>query len=123
VRDGLSPTVTRTGKAVMQGKNPSLGFSLLAAVMLMACASNAPRTASRDIALIRAAEKGQTKEMFRLIKAGADINAQDAEGWTPYLAASSMGQLEAMRMLRAFGAKTAAPEMNLDNTAYRQMLR
>src|SRR3954470_12855959 len=106
----------------MKGKNLSLGFSLLASVLLMACAGNGPQKPTRDLALIRAAEKGQTKEMFRLIKAGADINAQDKEGWTPYLAASSMGQLEAMRMLRAFGAKTAAPDMGVDNMPYRYLV-
>lgn len=106
----------------MKGKNISLGFSLLASVLMMACAPSAPHAPSRDLALIRAAEKGQTKEMFKLIKAGADINAQDAEGWTPYLAASSMGQLEAMRMLRAFGAKTAAPELGMENTSYRYLV-
>ena len=107
----------------MEGKNLPLGFSLLAAVMLMACAGNAPRTPSRDLALIRAAERGQTKEMFRLIKAGADINAQDSEGWTPYLAASTMGQFEAMRMLRAFGAKTDAPEMADNGSTHRFLVR
>jgi ankyrin repeat protein len=106
----------------MKGKNISLGFSLLASMFLLACSASAPHAPSRDIALIRAAERGQTKEMFKLIKAGADINAQDAEGWTPYLAASSMGQLEAMRMLRAFGAKTAAPELGVENSAHRYLV-
>jgi ankyrin repeat protein len=106
----------------MKGKNISLGFSLLASVFLMACAGNGPQKPTRDIALIRAAERGQTKEMFRLIKAGADINAQDAEGWTPYLAASSMGQLDAMRMLRSFGAKTEAPEMGVENSSHRYLV-
>jgi ankyrin repeat protein len=106
----------------MKGKNVSLGFSFLASVLLLACAPSAPHAPSRDIALIRAAERGQTKEMFKLIKAGADINAQDAEGWTPYLAASSMGQFEAMRMLRALGAKTAAPELGEDNGYHRYLV-
>ena len=58
-----------------------------------------------------------------LLDAGADINAQDDQGWTPYLAASTMGQLEAMRMLRAFGAKTAAPEMGLEDSSHRFLVR
>lgn len=111
----------------MKGKTNSLGFwlmALLASAMLMACASNAPKHQSQDLALIRASERGQTKEMFRLIKAGANVNAQDAEGWTPYLAASTMGQFEAMRMLRAFGAKTIAPEPTApENPAHRYLVR
>lgn len=99
----------------MSTQRLSLVVSLLATLLLMACASSRGGGSNRDLQLIRAAERNQTKEMFRLIKAGADINAQDAEGWTPYLAASSMGHFEAMRMLRAFGAKTEAPE--LDGTA------
>ncbi len=60
--------------------------------------------------LIRAAERGETKEVIRLMEAGADINAKDKEGWTPYLAASSNGQLQAMKILKAAGAKTSAPD-------------
>ena len=99
----------------MKGKIVTLGYSLLA-LSVIACAPT--RTGSdRDIALIRAAEKGHTKEVYRLIEAGADVNAHDPEGWTPYLAASSMGHLDAMRVLRAFGAKTAAPELEPENLA------
>ena len=64
--------------------------------------------ANRDLALIRAAERGQTDQIYRLLEAGANVNAKDKDGWTPYLAASTMGHLEAMRVLRAFGAKTEA---------------
>lgn len=88
----------------------SLGLPLVVAFLLVGCAATSG--ANQDLQLIRAAERGQTREMFRLIKAGADINAHDADGWTPYLAASSMGHFEAMRMLRAFGAKTEAPEFD-----------
>jgi ankyrin repeat protein len=96
-----------------------LPFAVLFSLLAMACSSSSARVASRDLQLIRASERGHTKEMFRLIQAGADINAQDEEGWTPYLAASSMGHFEAMRMLRAFGARTEAPEMEPEPTAQR----
>lgn len=103
----------------MVAQRSSLVLALAASLFLMACASSqGGGTRSRDVQLIRAAERGQTKEMFRLIKAGADINAQDAEGWTPYLAASSMGHFEAMRMLRAFGARTDAPEFEPATARY-----
>ena len=99
----------------MKGKILTLGFSLMA-FSFIACAPTLSK-GSRDQALIRAAERGQTKEVYRLIEAGADVNARDPEGWTPYLAASSMGHLEAMRVLRAFGAKTAAPELEPEEFA------
>jgi ankyrin repeat protein len=70
--------------------------------------------------LIKAAERGQTDKIYRLLEAGANVNARDAEGWTPYLAASSMGHLEAMRVLRAFGAKTEAI-VEEENVAHRML--
>lgn len=107
----------------MTTRHLSLGLSLLASLLLFACASAPQQKRNQDLQLIRASERGQTKEMFRLIQAGADINAQDAEGWTPYLAASSMGHFEAMRMLRAFGARTDAPEPDLSASTARYIVR
>lgn len=100
----------------MKGKLLTLGYSLLA-LSLIACAPTRSPIVDRNLALIRASEKGQTKEVYRLIEAGADVNARDPEGWTPYMAASSMGHLDAMRVLRAFGAKTIAPEVEAENIA------
>ncbi|MDB5048148.1 MAG: hypothetical protein JWO30_1219 [Fibrobacteres bacterium] len=109
----------KAGKATMKGKLATLGYSLLA-LSLIACAPTRSK-GSRDMALIRAAEKGQTKEVYRLIESGADVNARDPEGWTPYLAASTMGHLDAMRVLRAFGAKTEAPEMEPEDIAHQDV--
>jgi ankyrin repeat protein len=108
----------KAGKHTMKGKIITLGYSLLA-MSLIACSSTRS-PGDRNLALIRAAEKGQTKEVYRLIEAGADVNARDPEGWTPYLAASSMGHLEAMRDLRAFGAKTDAI-VEMENVAHRSL--
>jgi ankyrin repeat protein len=107
------PSNSKAGNATMKGRILTLGCSLLA-MSLIACSSTRTQ-GNRDLALIRAAEKGETKEVYRLIEAGADVNARDPEGWTPYLAASSMGHLDAMRVLRAFGAKTIAPEREPEN--------
>jgi len=93
----------------------------LLALAMSACGSSRS-SHSRDMQLIRAAEKGRTHEVDRLIKAGADVNARDKEGWTPYLAASSMGHLDAMRILRASGAKTIPPEMVPEKYAHRRFL-
>ncbi|MEO6095478.1 MAG: ankyrin repeat domain-containing protein [Fibrobacteria bacterium] len=105
----------KAGKATMTGRILTLVYSLLA-LSLIACAPTRSPV-DRNLALIRASEKGQTKEVYRLIEAGADVNARDPEGWTPYMAASSMGHLDAMRVLRAFGAKTIAPELEAENIA------
>jgi ankyrin repeat protein len=101
----------------MHGNILKLGLALLATA-LVACAPSRPSN-TRNVALIRAAEKGETQEVYRLIEAGADVNGRDAEGWTPYLAASSMGQLNTMRVLVAFGAKTVPPDLADENAAHR----
>ena len=82
----------------------------LAGCLWAGCGSTAPTQREMDLALIRAAEAGDIAGMKRLLTAGADINAADAEGWTPYLAASSMGHFETMRMLKALGARTHVDE-------------
>ena len=92
------------------------GLTLLS---LCACSGTRPYT-NPDLALIRAAERGQTDQIYRLLEEGANVNARDKEGWTPYLAASSMGHLEAMRVLRAFGAKTEAI-VEEENVAHRSL--
>ncbi len=79
-----------------------VGFAFL---MIGCAGSRMSPQQDMDMRLIRAAEAGQTEEVKRLIRAGADINATDSQGWTPYLAASSMGRLEAMRILRALGCR------------------
>jgi ankyrin repeat protein len=102
----------------MKAKILTLACSWLA---LSLCACSTTRMGGNpDMALIRAAERGQTQEVYRLIEAGADVNARDKDGWTPYLAASSMGQLEAMRILRAFGARTEAI-VEEENVAHRML--
>jgi hypothetical protein len=84
-----------------------LGLSLC--LIFVNCAGGRQGSVQRDmdIRLIRAAETGKTAELKRLINLGADINAMDKDGWTPYLAASSNGQFESMRVLKALGARTS----------------
>lgn len=107
----------------MKSKIARLALSMLA-VSLIACAPTRQAGFDRDMALIRASEKGQTREIRRLIEAGADVNAQNSEGWTPYLAASTMGHLDAMKILRNFGAKTIAPELDPErNMAHRYLTK
>lgn len=84
---------------------------VMVSLLMIGCAgSRRSPQQDMDLRLIRAAEAGQTEEVKRLLRAGADINATDADGWTPYLAASSMGRLESMRVLKALGARTYVDE-------------
>ncbi len=54
--------------------------------------------------LISAAERGDTAAALRLIAAGADINAQDARGRTPVMAATHANRVETVGALIAAGA-------------------
>ena len=78
-------------------------------VLLISCASTGGIT-SLNKRLVRAAEGGNTGEVVALLKAGADIEARDSEGFTPYLAAASHGHFETMKLLRGLGAKTMVDE-------------
>ena len=83
-------------------------FLLLSGIAILAACSGNPQADQNNL-LIRAAENGKVKEMVDLIKSGADINAENGEGWTPYLAASSNGHIAAMSLLRGLGARTDVP--------------
>jgi uncharacterized protein len=54
--------------------------------------------------LISAAERGDTAAVLRLIAAGTDINAQDARGRTPVMAATHTNCLETVGALISAGA-------------------
>ena len=101
----------------------SLMPALTSALLLAACAS-APQPSLQtsaqasfqtsqpaspkkaDQALIKASRKGDAVLVASLINAGADMNAVDEEGWTPYLAASVEGNWQVMKLLQTRGAKT-----------------
>lgn len=64
--------------------------------------------------LFRAAHKGDTATILRLVKDGADINARDRAGRTPAHVAAFASQDEALRALAEAGADMNA----LDGRAY-----
>src|SRR5262245_48448744 len=66
--------------------------------MLPACGRQMEVSAMRE-SMISAAERGDTATVLRLHAAGADINAQDARGRTPVLAATHANQVETVRAL------------------------
>jgi ankyrin repeat protein len=78
----------------------------LAMVMLCAGCASGPDRGRLSQDLIQASRRGDVKRVGRLIRAGADINAVDLEGWTPYLAASVEGNWQVMKILKDNGCKT-----------------
>jgi hypothetical protein len=71
------------------------------------CSSSlAPNQGRKNLALIQASRKGDVGRVSHLLSDGADINAVDEEGWTPYLAASAEGNWSVMKLLQAKGCKT-----------------
>lgn len=81
------------------------GILAVSATLFCACAGSGSMSA-RDRELIHAADNGDVDRMVVLIKKGANINAQNSAGWTPYLAASTKGHFAAMKVLREKGCKT-----------------
>ena len=102
----------------MNAKILGMAICLLAST-LTGCSAAKPH-GDPDLALIKASERGQTDQIYLLLQAGANVNAKDKDGWTPDLAASTMGHLEAMRVLRAFGARTEAV-VEVENAAHQYL--
>jgi ankyrin repeat protein len=79
----------------------SLGILILP----LAGCSSSQRVKWHSQELIQASRKGDAHKVEKLIEAGADINAKDSAGWTPYLAASTEGNWDVMRILENHGCK------------------
>ena len=73
------------------------------AAFLAGCAANRGRL---DQDLIHASRTGDVDRVKALLSKGADPNAVDPEGWTPYLAASAEGNWQVMKLLQDLGART-----------------
>ena len=85
-------------------KNSLLAWMTIS-VLLAGCAGSRDQ-GKKNFELIRASRVGDVKRVSSLITAGADINAVDEEGWTPYLAASAEGNWKVMKLLQDKGCKT-----------------
>lgn len=81
----------------------SLLPTALFAVALAGCAAN---RGGLDQDLIQASRSGDIDRVKALLSRGADLNAVDQEGWTPYLAASAEGNWQVMKLLQDMGART-----------------
>ncbi len=65
--------------------------------------------------LIAAAERGDTPTLLQFLAGGADINARDARGRTPVMAATHGNQVETVRALIGAGADINIRDNRLDN--------
>lgn len=81
-------------------------FFILCNFSFIGCSSTRQLQGQKDLALIQASRQGDVHQVSTLLNAGADINAVDEEGWTPYLAASAEGNWNVMKLLQAKGCKT-----------------
>ncbi len=83
--------------------NPIL-FSCFFALGLCACANRPSLEQSNSQRLIEAAASGDIMVVQELVRQGTDVNVNDIEGWTPYMAASTNGRLDVMDYLTRNGA-------------------
>ncbi|MEE3170559.1 MAG: ankyrin repeat domain-containing protein [Pseudomonadota bacterium] len=79
--------------------------------LLSGCASKDPTVtlspealAEADALLVSAAARGEKRRVELLLSAGANVNATDAEGYTPVMRAAQNGHLSVVRTLLAAGA-------------------
>lgn len=76
-----------------------------------------PTPERRQELLFDAARLGRTDMIAPLVKAGVDINATDARGFTPLILAAYNGQAETLDALIAAGADPCKPDVSQGNTA------
>ena len=69
-------------------------------------------TTRKAVQLLKAAKKGDIKNIKRLIEDGAKVNFQDNDGWTPLLYASAGGHIEAVKLLIESKADVNISEKN-----------
>lgn len=94
------------GQVCLGGKDMAkAGMAFAFAFWCVGCAAGPDRVMLSQ-ELIKASRQGDAKRVSRLIRAGADLNAVDMEGWTPYLAASVEGNWQVMKILQESGCKT-----------------
>ncbi|CCW19078.1 Ankyrin [Sphingobium indicum BiD32] len=82
-----------------------------------ASAQELPPPERRQELLFEAAKLGRTDLIPALVKAGGDVNAYEARGFTPLILAAYNGQAAAVDALIAAGADPCKPDANQGNTA------
>ena len=81
-----------------------------AAVLGALAEASAQPGATGDMALIAAAERGDTAAIRKLLAEGAGVNARDGQGRTALLAATQRNRIEAARVLIEAGADVNAKD-------------
>ena len=85
---------------------PIMVSGVLFSLLSTGCSATGHGQGRKNLALIQASRQGDLSQVSTLISKGADINAVDEEGWTPYLAASVEGNWKVMKLLQDMGCKT-----------------
>ena len=58
------------------------------------------KSENREIALIKAAKKGQSYTVRALLEVGVDVNAENRRGWTALMMATWKGHTEIANLLK-----------------------
>jgi hypothetical protein len=93
-------------------------ISFILALALWGCAAPPPRTlpmSELNQQLIQAASRGETSRVQDLLKQGAQINAQDAQGRTAVMAATYGNHVASVQALLAAGADVNLRDGMLNN--------
>jgi len=88
--------------------------AMLAALLLAGCARR-PEPAAMNEQLIGAAERGDTAAVLRLLEQGGDVDARDARGRTPVMAATHGNHVGTVRALIQAGANVNIRDARQDN--------
>ena len=87
----------------------ALGVAFFLCALLLVPLTRLPAQA-QDLALIAAAERGDSAAVQKLLRQGANIDARDARGRTALLAATHADRVEAASLLVAAGADVNAKD-------------
>jgi uncharacterized protein len=107
----LTPTPSLT---TAPSPTPSSSPTPFCAAMPTQPPENSPAKAAND-QLILAAERGDTLEVLRLLRACADINARDGRGRTPVMAATHANRIDTVQALIQAGADIQLQDNLKDN--------
>ena len=83
----------------------------LVALMILDSCATTPETRRERMALFQSVESGDYAEVKRLVEAGANVNAQDRDGYTALMQASGRGHTEIAKLLIEAGADVNAHDI------------